>query len=153
SPEMLTLDPAQGSGDATIKAVPDTAWAASRPAGSYKGEITITEDQDVSHTVPVTYTVLARHYPRVSYVAGPTGCVDVPGLLPSNAARCTVPGEGAAGKSTPPRSGKSYVDPNFGAVVRVLGRAPSVHGYSTPSPLSADNHYALISEWDTPMIV
>src|SRR5438552_2973238 len=58
-----------------------------------------------------------------------------------------------AGKSTPPRSGKSYADPNFGAVVRVLGRAPSVHGYSTPSPLSADNHYALISEWDTPMIV
>jgi len=153
NPDMLTLDPSAGSGDATIRAVPVASWASSRPAGTYEGTITITDDQDVPRTVQVTYTVLARHYPRLSYIAGPTGCSDVPGLLRSNAAVCTVPGERPAGNFAPPRVGKSYVDPNFGAVVRILGRASSGHGYSTPSPISAGNHHALISEWGTPMVV
>ncbi len=153
NPDMLTLDPMAGTGDATIRVVPVASWVSSRPAGSYESTIAITDEQNVPRTVQVTYTVLARHYPRVSYIAGPTGCSDVPGLPPSNAAVCTVPGERPAGDFAPPLVGKSYVDPNFGAVVRILGRAPSVHGYSTPSPISAGNHYALISEWGIPMIV
>ncbi len=37
----------------------------------------------------------------------------------------------------------SYVDPNFGAKVRVMTGNPVFHTYSTPSPLSAHNKYLL----------
>ena len=39
--------------------------------------------------------------------------------------------------------GASYVDPNFGAKVRVMTGNPVFHTYSTPSPLSAHNKYLM----------
>jgi hypothetical protein len=50
---------------------------------------------------------------------------------------------GASGIFGAPPAGASYIDPNFGARVRVMTGPPIYHTYATPSPLSAHKKYLM----------
>src|SRR3954468_19014603 len=88
---------------------------------------------------------------KFSYLAGPNGCTATEGY--PDAAICTVPDERPPGKFAPPKAGQSYVDSNFGAKVRVLSSPRSLHGYGSPSAISANNRYALVSLDDATTVV
>jgi len=149
NPDVVSISPAQGTGNGVITATFAGGWANNLPAGTYTASITIANDQKTSHTVSLTLAVVARKYPKISYVGGrANGCVDVPGLPASNAALCAVPGGSLPGEFKPPAVGGSYVDPNFGARVHIVSAPQSMHGYSTPSPVSATGRYVLYSSMD-----
>lgn len=110
--------------------------------GNYSGTLAITADDNTVKTVGLTLRVVAKSPDAVfSYISGPNGCTQPLGL--PDAAVCVVPGEKPPGNFVPPPAGRSYFDPNFGARVRVLADPPSLHGYSSPNPLSAGNKYAI----------
>ncbi len=138
--DIVNLDKREGAGNATITVSP-IGW---RNPGKYNANITVTSE-GVFRTIPFSLDVIARAAPNYTYIKGPTGCRDVNGFDPNNLALCVVPDEKPPGTFTPPAVGQSYQDPNFGATVRVIGGPDSVHGYSTPSPISAKSKYALIS--------
>lgn len=115
-----------------------------KPAGTYPTKITIS----APGANPVTVTINVTATPKVAdpsftYLAGPTGCKS--GHDYPDAAVCAVPGEKPPGNFTPPAAGESYVDPNFGATVKILSGAHCLHQYSTPSAISAHNKYVLTS--------
>jgi uncharacterized protein (TIGR03437 family) len=152
NPDLMGLNPAQGTGSGTVIATP----ADYLKVGTYSGTITISDDQSASTTIALTISVVPRANPKLTYptgAAGPAGCADVPGLPPGNAALCAVPNENPPGNFAPPSAGQSYADPNFGGRVRVIAGPDSMHGYSTPSPVSASNRYALVSINGEPAVV
>jgi len=89
--------------------------------------------------------VCAGLEPAFTYLAGPKFCTAQYGYAAP--AFCTAPGELPLGSFALPDAGASYIDPNFGANVRVLTGAAldSVHQYSSPSAFSATGRYALLA--------
>jgi hypothetical protein len=90
----------------------------------------------------------AQRITLITALAGPNFCNS--GYQYRIPAFCTAPDELPLGSFRLPAVGGSYVDPNFGAKVRVLtdSTLDSVHGYSTPSAFSANAKYALAGTLD-----
>lgn len=80
-----------------------------------------------------------------TYLSGPNFCLAEYGYKVP--AFCTAPGELPLGSFPVPGINGFYIDPNFGAKVRLLtdGSTDSIHQYSTPSAFSATSKYALIA--------
>lgn len=140
--EWVYVNKSGNTGSVGIK-----GWFASgKPAGSYPTKIVVSAPGAASVTVSLNVTGVARFAdPVFSYFAGPAGCVFAHDPLYPDAAICTVPNEKPPGNFTPPPTGGSYVDPNFGATVKILSDTHCIHQYSTPSPISAHNKYVLTS--------
>lgn len=138
----VSLNPAAGAGQTTVTAaLGNSDW---RPAGNLSTRITVTTEDGATAVIAVALRILPRLPPPVfSYIDGPHNCTQPPGY--PDAATCTVPDERPTGTFQPPPQGGSYLDPNFGAKIRILGPVRSLHGYSTPSSFSARNKYAVIS--------
>lgn len=110
-----------------------------KKAGKYSSSITI-RSGSAAITLPVELEIRpANPPPAFSYLAGPAGCRQAPGY-PDPPLCKPLPLPGVVG---PPQPGATYVDPNFGARIRVLTAAPVYHTYSTPSPLSAHKKYLM----------
>jgi len=77
-----------------------------------------------------------------TYISGPQGCTQPPGY--PDQALCTIPNETPLATFPIPAVGNTYVDPNFGATVRILSGFGSNHGYSTPTAFSATGKYAAL---------
>jgi hypothetical protein len=148
----IALQPNTGTGRTTVTIAPAGWWLARAAPGKHEVRVTIGAG-DSRATAKVTYEVVERRNPRFESAWEPKGCVDVPNLAPGNKAACTVPDLRPPGNFLPPMTGQSYRDPNFGTAVRILADFPSLHGYSTPSPISANNRYALISRASQPTLV
>lgn len=131
----------QASGTLTLSLVD---WAAEALAsGDHTAEVVVAQG-DSSQRIKVTATIVPQApKPNFSYLGGPKFCLQPPGY--DDQATCTVPDEKPPGAFVPPRLGGSYVDPNFGALVRVIAPPRSVHSYSTPSAVSAQNKYVLVN--------
>jgi hypothetical protein len=56
---------------------------------------------------------------------------------------CNVPNETPPGNFKPPAAGKSYIDPNLGASVKVISEPGVFHTYSANNPLSASSKYLM----------
>lgn len=138
----ISLSAVTGSTPATVH-LALVAWrVAGQAAGSYSGKIRFEIAGRGSATVDVTWVVVPRMPdPRFSYLSGPTGCTQPAGY--PDAALCMVPDEAPPGNFRPPARGKSYVDPNFGASVRVITEPGVYHTYSANNPLSASNKYLM----------
>lgn len=78
----------------------------------------------------------------ITYLKPPTNCFTPPGY--TDAAVCEPPQEIPLGSFPLPAVGGTYMDPTFGATVRLLSAPRGNHGYSTPSPLSATGRLAAI---------
>jgi hypothetical protein len=110
-----------------------------RKPGKYQATIAI-KSGAAAITIPVEWEVRPAIAPAAfSYLAGPNGCNKAEGYPdPPLCAPLSLP---ATASALIP--GASYVDPNFGAKVRVMTGTPVFHTYSTPSPLSAHNKYLM----------
>ena len=135
----LVLGAAAGSTPATLTVGLVNWRGEQRRPGKYQGTIAI-KAGGASVTVPVEWEVRAAvAAPGFSYIAGPNGCNKADGYPdPPLCAPLPLPG-----LLNPPAPGFTYVDPNFGAKVRVITAAPVFHTYSTPSPLSAHSKYLM----------
>ncbi len=142
-PDAVTAQPASGSGTAVVFLQPASWWVERQAPGRIPLTVTIASGEERT-TVKVQFEVMARAQPRLEYPTEPKGCVDAPGLTAANKAICTVPDLRPPGNFLPPPQGQSYLDPNFGTKIHVLAPFPSLHGYSTPSPISANGRYALL---------
>jgi hypothetical protein len=148
--DWLQLPAAQGTGPVKVAISPD---ATAKKPGEYKEEVTVT-GSDGRKTVPVVLRVVARAPgPDFTYVSEPKSCSRPPGVPLPDLAVCVVPDEKPPGNFHPPAAGGTYVDPNFGAKVRVLAGPTALHGYSTPNPLSATNRYAILGIQDQVAVV
>jgi hypothetical protein len=80
-----------------------------------------------------------------TYLSGPNFCLAEYGYTVP--AFCTAPGELPLGSFPVPPINGFYIDPNFGAKVRLLTDASSdtIHQYSTPSSFSATGKYVLVA--------
>ena len=140
--QWLSVAPAtgQGSGMVTLSLV---GWAVGTlTTGDHVADVVVTLGDTVAK-IKVTATVVpAAPKPTFSYLAGPHQCEQPEGY--DDAATCIVPGEKPPGDFAPPPVRQSYVDPNFGAVVRLLSGSRYNHAYSTPSPMSAANKYVYL---------
>ncbi len=89
-----------------------------------------------------------------TYISGPNFCLAEYGYTVP--AFCTAPGELPLGSFPIPPINGFYIDPNFGAKVRLLtdGTINSLHQYSTPSAFSATGKYVLLlkSNGDTRIV-
>ncbi|MFN7934921.1 MAG: hypothetical protein U0R19_16445 [Bryobacteraceae bacterium] len=150
--DMATLSPRSGSGNAKVVVRPTGWWFLLRKPGEYQSTITVTAG-GASQTIPVKLQVVDRPLPAFTYPASPQGCTEVPDLLSGNLALCQVDNERPSGNFDPPQRGGSYLDPNFGAQIRVLAGPDASHGYSSPSPVSASGKYVLVSTNDAQLIV
>jgi hypothetical protein len=110
-----------------------------KKVGKYRAGISIKSD-GAAVTIPVELEVRAANPPPVfSYVSGPAGCTSAAGYPdPPLCTPLALPGIFGA-----PPAGASYIDPNFGARVRVMTAPAIYHTYATPSPLSAHKKYLL----------
>ena len=83
-----------------------------------------------------------------TYTNGPNFCQTGYGYTVP--AFCTAPGELPLGSFPVPGIGSFYIDPNFGAKVRLLtdGTTNSIHQYSTPTAFSATGKYAVLGKLD-----
>ena len=81
-----------------------------------------------------------------SYISGPNFCLAEYGYTVP--AFCTAPGELPLGTFPIPPINGFYIDPNFGAKVRLLtdGTSDSLHQYSTPSAFSATGKYVFLAK-------
>jgi hypothetical protein len=154
---MIGLSKANGAGKDVLQLNLTEWWVERQKPGKYEQTISIrpeTGNAGPAQVVQVSVELAAASpTPKFSYIAGPHGCSDVPGL-PAPAI-CTVPGERPPGDFQPPEPGKSYTDPNFGARITVLTKTPFVHGYSSPSAISAANRYVLVgteADWGSQVI-
>jgi len=118
-------------------------WRAEgQPAGNYTGKVTVTVEGLAPVTLDVIWTVVARlPAPKVSYISGPKGCTQPEGYI--DPALCTVPDEKPPGTFNPPPPGSSYIDPNFGASVKIMTGTNVYHTYSSNNPLSANNRFLM----------
>jgi hypothetical protein len=82
---------------------------------------------------------------QFTYPSGqPAACSSVSGFPAP--ALCSVPGELPLGSFPLPAPGGAYIDPNFGATVRVLTPGGlNYHPYSSPTALSTNGKYALVT--------
>jgi uncharacterized protein (TIGR03437 family) len=139
----IAATPATGTGPGNIKVSLANSLAANLAAGNHSGQLTISTEQGQPVTLTVNVSVAAAEpRPRYTYLKGPNGCTRSPGY--EDDAVCVVPDEKPPGTFKPPKRGGAYIDPNFGALVRVISEPPTNHAYSTPNPLNANNKYALI---------
>ena len=142
--DMLQVNKNKGTGTDTVNSSLVDWWCGSRPPGTYVQTLvfSLTSSPQTKQVVTVTLTVVPKlPEPKFTYLAGPTGCTKVDGY--TDDATCAVPDEKPVGKFTPPGTGKTYTDPNFGAQVRILTDPRSNHGYSTPGAISANNRYVV----------
>lgn len=137
---VVNLDKTQAAGNSVVVVTP-VVW---RAPGTYNTTITVSA-QGTNRSIPVKLTVVAKQQPEFIYLDGPHDCKDEDGFFPGNAADCTVPNERPPGSFVPPDVGGTYIDPNFGSQVHIIAGPTAFHGYSTPSPISATNQYALVS--------
>src|SRR5258708_2026869 len=143
--------PTEGSGSGTFQ-VGLRGAATERNAGSYTGSVTVKLANGITASIPISIKLVPRSpEPKFTYISPPKGCTK-PGDLPDEAI-CVVPDEKPPGNFTPPAAGQSYVDPNFGAKVRILTNPQTLHGYSTPSAISAHNRYALVGAGNERLII
>src|ERR1039457_161090 len=113
-----------------------------QPPGTYSGRITFSAAGSASAVVNVIWTVVPRlPNPTFSYSSRVNGCTPTNGY--PDPAVCTVPNEKPPGNFQPPAPGGSYVDPNFGALVKVVTGTNVFHTYSANNPLSAKNKYLM----------
>jgi hypothetical protein len=142
--EWLRLSAERGTGSKNLN-LTLVDWASlALKAGRHTARVTLSAEGETSPaaTVNVTLNVVpARPGPEYVYFSGPNQCTKPNGY--DDAATCDVPGEKPPGNFVPPRTGGTYVDPNFGALVRIATDPPSIHSYSFPSALSAGNKYLL----------
>src|SRR4051794_32263270 len=75
----------------------------------------------------------------ITYLSGPNFCSTGPGYI--SAPYCVIPGELPLGGFPVPAAGGTYIDPNFGGLVRILTGTQLIHTYSQPTPMSAHNRY------------
>jgi hypothetical protein len=140
----LRISAASGSRSKSLK-LTLVDWASlGLKAGRHNARIAVAAEgaARAAATVVVTLNLVAANpRARFSYLSGPNQCTKPNGY--EDEATCIVPGEKPPGKFAPPRLGGTYVDPNFGALVRVATDPPSIHSYSSPSALSAGNKYLL----------
>jgi hypothetical protein len=92
-------------------------------------------------------TLPAQSAAVTTYVSGPNNCTTAAGY--SSYPFCTIPGEIPLGGFAVPGVGGTYIDPNFGATVRVMTGSPYIHPYSLPSPISANNKYLHVLQRDS----
>jgi hypothetical protein len=112
------------------------------PVGVHSGQISVTTTSGVIN-VPVTYTVVAAFAPpKFSSLLGgaPKDCTGVAGFS-GPAADCVVRNVGPAGAETP---SPAWADYNFGGYMRLLTPYSTMHGYASPSAISARNKYVLL---------
>jgi hypothetical protein len=147
NPDIVTIRPAAGDASARVSVTPTAWWALTQPAGTHAVTITVRAGEAVK-TVNVQLELVEGNVSWFTYPSGPNGCESVAGLLADNYALCTVEDERPAGNFDPPARGGSYIDPNFGGEVRIIGGRGSVHGYSSPSPVSASGRLVLLANAD-----
>ncbi len=139
--DWLQLPAAQGTGPIKVGI---SLNAAARKPGEYKGEVVVNGANGKQSVAAILRVVPPAPGPRFTYVSEPKSCSRPPGLPLPDEALCVVPDEKPPGNFQPPPVGGTYVDPNFGAKVRVLAGPLALHAYSTPNPLSATNRFAII---------
>jgi uncharacterized protein (TIGR03437 family) len=140
----LRLSAASGNGSKAIRlTLVDWASLGLKP-GRYTARVALTAEGASSPGATVSVTLnleAASAGPKYVYFSGPKNCVKPNGYV--DEAICVVPDEKPPGGFVPPKAGGTYVDPNFGALVRIATDPPSIHSYSSPSALSAGNKYLL----------
>lgn len=97
-------------------------------------------------SIPTVFAQPAtQSQPAFTYFSGPNFCTVQYGYVVP--AFCTAPGELPLGSFAVPGINSSYIDPNFGATIRVLTDATldSVHQYSNPSAFSTTGKYVLLA--------
>lgn len=115
--------------------------AGGQKPGRYSASVKISA-RGASETVKVEWTVVdSGPGPKFTYLAGLAGC-ETPAGYP-DAALCNPLDQSAIGRFVSPVPGATYVDPNFGANIKVLTGTGIHHTYSTPNPLSANNTYLM----------
>ncbi|HEY2105511.1 MAG TPA: hypothetical protein VGH29_06985 [Candidatus Binataceae bacterium] len=133
------LSAASGETPATLTVGPVDWRGEQRKPGKYQASIAIKSGGE-SVTVPVEWEVRRGIAPAAfSYLSGPVGCEKADGYPDSPLCRPLPLTDLLSGLSP----GTSYVDPNFGATVRIMTGHPVYHTYPTPSPLSAHNKYLM----------
>ena len=140
---MTAIKPAEGTGPGGVK-VGLNNWAAGAAPGRYEKTLQFDPaDNSAPQQWKITLEVVQRlPGPEFTYLDGPNGCQAAQGL--PDAAVCQPPNERPTGNFTPPPVGGAYIDPNFGAQVRILAGPRATHGYSSPSAISANGKHALI---------
>ncbi len=135
--------PAEGTGPGAVK-LGLSNWAAGAAPGRYEKTVRIVpNDGSAAQQWKMTLEIVPRlPGPEFTYIDGPHGCEPAQGL--PDEAVCKPPDERPPGGFTPPGPGGAYIDPNFGAQVRILSGPRSTHGYSSPSAISANNKHALL---------
>lgn len=144
SPSMLSIDPKEGAGAGSVTVQLVSWWVARQKPGTYTQAITVSGNSG-STQVQVTLKVVPQLPPPAfsyPFASGANACRMTAGL--PDPAVCDVPGEKPPGDFSPPPQGGSYVDPNFGALVRIVSGPRSIHGYASPSAISAANKYILV---------
>ena len=139
---QLDFNPSSGLTPAKMNIVPTSWWAATLKPGTYKTNLTLTaQSTSIAPTVIAISVTVSPALPlaNFTYLAGPNNCTAVDGY--PDAALCTVPDEAPGGHFKPPKPGGSYIDPNFGAPVKIMAEGGCEHTYSTPSPVSAHGKY------------
>ncbi len=146
--DMLSLSKAKGAGNDVVAVGVQGWWLVRQKAGTYEQTLSVYPeggDPSKGTTVHVTLRIAqAVPNPAVTYPDGPHGCTAVPEL--PDPATCVVPNERPPGRFQPPEVGTSYVDPNFGARVTVLTGPGALHGYSSPSAITARNRMVLVGK-------
>ncbi|MCU1273560.1 MAG: hypothetical protein JWO48_991, partial [Bryobacterales bacterium] len=139
---QLNLTPSSGLTPAKVDVGLQSWWATALKPGTYKTNLTITAPSTsiAAAVIAISLTVNpALPLANFTYLAGPNNCTAADGY--PDAALCTVSDEAPAGHFKPPKPGGSYIDPNFGAPVKIMAEGGCVHTYSTPSPVSAHGKY------------
>lgn len=139
----ISLSAMTGAGPAKVNLSLVDWRAVGQPPGSYSGKITFSAPGATAVVVNVVWTVVPPlPNPKFSYLSPVKGCVATNGY--PDPAVCQVPNEKPPGDFQPPALGGSYIDPNFGAKVRIVTGAKVSHTYSSNNPLSATGKYLMI---------
>ncbi len=142
----LRLSAAAGATPATLS-LGIIDWRSTGMAtGKYQATVNV-KSGAANFVIPVEFEVRPENPPTpFTYLAGPNGCIASKGYPdPPLCTPLALPG--LAGSLAPP-AGASYIDPNFGARVRVVAGGDIHHEYATPNPLSAHNKYMMVYTHD-----
>ncbi|MEO8131782.1 MAG: hypothetical protein ABI822_32110 [Bryobacteraceae bacterium] len=140
-PSWVYLSAASGKLPASVYIGLVNWRAEAQKAGRYTATVKFSAN-GASESVKVDWTVVdSAPGPKFTYLAGPAGC-ETPAGYP-DAALCNPLDQSAIGQFVKPAPGATYVDPNFGAKIKILTGTGIHHTYSTPNPLSANNTYLM----------